>query len=316
MWFQYLIKSIFSEDGNLFASYDSDYSLPSIKVWNYETLENINRLTLNEEADTVIFSPDSSLIAGGTDKALSENAYLEAYLINGHDQVFNSSFHVDDITDISFLSDSNRLVFCSRDHTIQLWDIAKEQLVYPLGGMETEIYSIAVSNDDRFLAVGGVSTLQIFSLDNYKVIQTYDTEHLLISDMVFSPDGNILATAGYKDKTIKLWDTQTWELIKTLSGHEGPITRIVFSPEGDFLISSSMDYSKVFWNIKTGDSVTVVHSIDGGWISFDTMGHFEYSAGMENFAVVNSLGQISSPGENSDTLFKEGLLAGFLSEIQ
>jgi WD40 repeat protein len=55
----------------------------------------------------------------------------------------------------------------------------------------------------------------------------------LESSLVFSPDGNRLASAG------KVWDAQTGQELFTLQGHTGSVRSVAFSPDGKRLASVS-----------------------------------------------------------------------------
>ncbi|AFY35989.1 WD40 repeat-containing protein [Calothrix sp. PCC 7507] len=68
----------------------------------------------------------------------------------------------------------------------------------------------------------------------------------IVQSVIFSPDGQILATASY-DKTIKLWRTDG-SLINTLPGHTKPVTSVKFSPNGQILASASQDGTVILWH--------------------------------------------------------------------
>lgn len=109
---------------------------------------------------------------------------------------------------------------------------------------------------------------------------------------VFSPDGQVLATAidqevclwqatdgrqlaiyhghrgwvqslafspdgsilasGSHDHTIRLWDLQTGQCLKTLRGPMGCIQSLAFSPDGTILASGSYDHTIHLWNVTAG----------------------------------------------------------------
>ena len=72
-----------------------------------------------------------------------------------------------------------------------------------------------------------------------------------VSTIVFSPDGQILAS-GSTDKTIRLWDAGTGRYLRTLTGHISTVYVRAFSPDGRTLASSSLDDTLRLWDVRTG----------------------------------------------------------------
>jgi WD40 repeat protein len=74
----------------------------------------------------------------------------------------------------------------------------------------------------------------------------------LIYSLAFSPDGKLLATAGF-DNLVKLWDFAAGgKEIRTLTGHVGPVYSVAFHPDGKTLVSSSDDKTIRLWNVADG----------------------------------------------------------------
>jgi WD40 repeat protein len=68
-----------------------------------------------------------------------------------------------------------------------------------------------------------------------------------LSDLVFSPDGNWLATAS-TDFTAQLWNvSDSLAPPVVLRGHEGPILRMAFSHDGRHLATASKDQTVRLW---------------------------------------------------------------------
>ncbi len=65
--------------------------------------------------------------------------------------------------------------------------------------------------------------------------------------MTFSPNGEILAAAGW-DSTVKLW-SHDGKLIKTLNGHHAPVLSVSFSPDSQTLASAGDDNTIILWNL-------------------------------------------------------------------
>jgi WD40 repeat protein len=67
-----------------------------------------------------------------------------------------------------------------------------------------------------------------------------------------SPDGKLLATAGY-DKQIILWNATDGQKIRTMSAHNDAVYALAFRPDGKLLASASGDRTVKVWNTATGE---------------------------------------------------------------
>ncbi|MEL7523070.1 MAG: WD40 repeat domain-containing protein, partial [Cyanobacteria bacterium J06553_1] len=69
-----------------------------------------------------------------------------------------------------------------------------------------------------------------------------------VREMAFSPDGELLATAG-DDNVIRLWQVKGG-LIKTFEGHPARVNKLIFSRDGRQLMSTSEDQTLRLWQVK------------------------------------------------------------------
>ncbi|MBD2303419.1 DUF4365 domain-containing protein [Nostoc sp. FACHB-190] len=91
--------------------------------------------------------------------------------------------------------------------------------------------------------------------DGFTLIYPIEKPRGVITDMEWSPDGNMLAIvsiSGYED-IIDICDIRDGKRVWKLEGkHSGSINSIAWSPDGKMLASASNDTTIAIWNIKTG----------------------------------------------------------------
>ena len=121
-------------------------------------------------------------------------------------------------------------------------------------------------------------------------LQAYLIGHTTsLSNVVFSPDGRILAS-GNSDGTIILWDTTTHQPIgHPLTGYTRYVLRIVFSPDGKILALGNGDGTVVLWDIAAnrpiGQPLTGYTSPISS-IAFSPDGNILAASGNDNKAIL------------------------------
>jgi WD40 repeat protein len=67
-----------------------------------------------------------------------------------------------------------------------------------------------------------------------------------ITDMAFSPDGHMLATASM-DHSIRLWDFATRQPTEVIQGHLSEVMALAFTPDGRTIVSAAKDGEIKVW---------------------------------------------------------------------
>jgi WD40 repeat protein len=175
--------------------------------------------------------------------------------------VVDSGGHKGVINDIVVSADGRYLVSASDDKTIRVWDIKRKKEVRKVlgwigSGSSGKIYAMALSPDDRWLAVGGflghpqnleeVGAIRIYDFTTGKLRYLLKSHTDTIFDLAFSPNGNQLVS-GSGDTTVKVWDAaQDFNLIKTLEAHRRSVYAVAVLPNKS-IVSAGNDGQLILW---------------------------------------------------------------------
>ncbi len=160
------------------------------------------------------------------------------------------------ITSIGFLG--NQRLIIGRYNALYLkQDQRSDALPIEIVGKVTQIRTTL---DGRFTVVvsgipgvGGQATVLANSpLNPTKVVRVIEGHNDTMYTGVLSPDGKLLATAGY-DRVIMIWNTLDGQLLRKLEGHNGAIYDLDFDANGKILASASADETIKVWRVEDGE---------------------------------------------------------------
>ena len=132
-------------------------------------------------------------------------------------------------------------------------------------------------------------------------------EGVQIGSVVFSPDGQTLASSG-SDNIVRLWDVQTGVEKRRFIGHTRDIRSVVFSPDGQTMASGSHDRTVRLWDVQIGvekqrlaghtSGVTmVVFSPDGQTLASSSFDHtvrlWDVQTGVEKQRLAGHTSQVN-----------------------
>jgi WD40 repeat protein len=172
--------------------------------------------------------------------------------------------HSGSVTDMAFTTDGNTLISVSLDKTIRLWDIHSGALVKSMrthlgSGSEGAIYTMAISPDNKYLAIGGYfpeDEIRLINLEKESDVLILKGHNNVINKLTFNRTGKLLASAS-SDNTVKIWDISFKEgmingkLLTSYNDHSEKVYDIAFSPDSQNLVSAS------------ADGTLILHEIDG-----------------------------------------------------
>lgn len=198
---------------------------------------------------TLSLSPDGeTLVTNGFDGLM----ILWDALSGTQRQVIQTP-HPRSILNGNFSPDGQSYATVSTDGTVVIWDTGSWTPRFVMTenrGMA--MLDIVFSSDNRLLVGpgfdGAVEFWDAFSGESLgDPIPLY--ERGWIMRLVYSPDGQRIATANQNGE-IRLWDAQTLaELTPYPLTHEGWVTDLVFLPDGQSLISGGGDRQIIHWDL-------------------------------------------------------------------
>ncbi|MCY4587348.1 MAG: hypothetical protein OXB98_15020 [Bryobacterales bacterium] len=171
---------------------------------------------------------------------------------------------------LAWSPDGSRLATAANDSLVKLWDTREWKLVHALTnesnlrfGSGSPIDRIAFSPDGNRIAVAQPSTLRVWDVESgQQVVEWYPAPENTafvphngsITDMVFSPDGRYLASAGL-DRTAKVWDVETGTQLLDLDIFLNSVEAVEWSPNGSQFAVAGDDGRVIVWDRATDREV-------------------------------------------------------------
>ncbi|MDQ2731083.1 MAG: WD40 repeat domain-containing protein [Armatimonadota bacterium] len=263
-----------------------------LQLWNVKTGLKRADLPVKEVVEAAAFSHDGKTLAAGNalwDTATGKlKVQLEAKYMN---MSIDGWVHIEAPDGLTFSPDD--LTVVGRQQFIFTWDTQTGKLKKTLragAGVTDEWDKITDSPDGSTVAVVAHGSVRLWDAATGTSRGTFGTVPGRVLNMVFSPDGSVIAAAG-EDHSIHLWNTHTQQLqttmtgnavtayavspngrmlaaggedclvriwrttdgllLRTMPGHSGAITAVAFSPDGIWMATASLDRTVRLWDVAT-----------------------------------------------------------------
>ena len=154
---------------------------------------------------------------------------------------------------VLFFSDGIRVVSTGWDGTVREVSLApgKERLVRrttdPWG------VSLALSDARGLVAAGGnEGTIDIWSAGQLEKVASFPGQAGPVADLAFSPEGDVLAGAGWNDRFIRLWSIPTGQFVSDYEGSSLGNWSVALTGDGRRLAAAGRDGKVRVWDYRSG----------------------------------------------------------------
>lgn len=199
--------------------------------------------------------------------------------------------HMLGIDDIILTADG-RVITCSQDRTIKIWDsktskIYADTQVHKTVKIKTKSLSLN-PNGKEFISSSTDGIIKAWDVVTGKEIRSKKLDTGTINSISYNHDGNLIGIAG-ADKSVRILKSNNFEQLHEMRGHTWNVNSVVFSPDDKYLISGSTDKKVIVWDVNTGKK----------------LGSYYPDVGAINTLAYSSNNLIAAGGiENSVSVFK------------
>jgi len=153
---------------------------------------------------------------------------------------------------------------------VRVWRLSDGALVRDIDGIGTVTYDVEVSPDGRTIAAAGSpgggseaftpDIVKLWDFDTGALLRTLPATSGFYADTVgFSPDGTLLATAGYVGP-IEVWRVSDGALVTRIP-YPTSVHNVHFGPTGTQLIVGGVDGRATIWAVPSGTQLMILSGI-------------------------------------------------------
>jgi len=183
--------------------------------------------------------------------------------------------HNKDVLSVAFSPDDRKMISCSRDKSIRLWNTQGEcKYVIDGGEYNSEWVScvrFSPANDPIIIYCGWDNLVKVWNLAECKLKRCLSGHTGYLNNVVVSPDASLCASGG-KDGLVMLWDLQEGKKLYELNAGD-TINTLCFSPNRYWLCACTHSSIKI-WDLESKNVVDDITITDYENCSRKAIRHF------------------------------------------
>jgi RNA polymerase sigma factor (sigma-70 family) len=255
----------FSPDGKTIATADSHAAVRILDVNTGKELRSFGG-ERKSAANALAYSPDGRMLAEGGPHDL-----IRLWNPQSGELIRSWSGEVLSVRALQFSPDGRTLASAGVWGTpVRFWDPATGKTTRPVSGHTAPVVEMKFSSDGKTLWSRG----RDYALLSWDVATGKSERHFggplngALNAVVFSPDGQLIASCGRVDRKIQLWDNKGVELA-LLGSHAGGLLGGAFSRDGKLLVTGCEEGEVCLWDIATRKEIRRIQLPKDAWGNFD-----------------------------------------------
>lgn len=215
----------------------------TIRVWSFESGRELKCFTGHAMwVAALAVTPDGRQVISGSYDA---DVFVWNLALDSNDD--QSSGHDDSANKV--LVSGHRVVSCSDDKTIKVWDrdTGKEKRV--LRGHTSWVRSMVFFPDGVRIASGSRdNTIRLWNVETGKALLTLSGHTSFVRAIALTPDGQRLVSVS-NDCTVRVWDVTTGQQICSFK-HSAQVSEVAITPDGRWVLSGARDNTVQVWSLE------------------------------------------------------------------
>lgn len=286
-----------SRDGRRLVSAGAD---GRIRLWDVRAGEVRRILSGHTNAVYIaVLSPDEKLIASS-----SRDTTVRIWDVRTGRELHKLTGYRCSVKAVAFSPDGRLVASVGNDGMLKLWDVRSGKELKSLAhtdsmDVDPSMYSVVFSRDGKKIYVGnGDGQISEWDVATGTETKAWKAHNDAVHTLAFGPDRRVLASGGYGELTVKLWDIESKREIRTLAetktgGLLEQLKPVAFSPDGKLLATGTVGFDSKLrqyvyhrtnvWNVATGEKLFTLegHKFDVDALVFTPDNRFVLSGSVD-----------------------------------
>ncbi|KAG2125778.1 quinon protein alcohol dehydrogenase-like superfamily [Suillus clintonianus] len=169
--------------------------------------------------------------------------------------------HTYRVTGVVHLRSERRIITCSDDGSLRLWDLESGAQIGEDWRDEDvqEMLSMALSPNGKTVASGSRDrTVRLWNVETRKVIAKWTGHTRVVCTLCWSSDGKRVASGSW-DGTARIWDVKSDKTVLTIKTGHRWVYAVMYSPDNKKIATGGDEENGVkIWDSKTGKLITTL----------------------------------------------------------